>query len=249
MLMLLVIGCGLIISLKLRSTDQHLESNPIKGVTLETFDLLELTQQLQASLGSNRNPGQTTKDYLSHLKDIELACERINLYKERSANATLADNETSRINQAHDLCEDLLKLTRTSQTIYTSVRKLLSADPTPRRFQTLPPFKNLLRQQHMAAISKAIADLSKPGAITIDFPFSALPELKQLHASLQNSKGLDYLPALKTFQLRLLGERNQYWSAYADVDALIHSLTVQFNGYCQGLQEEGVHLKQCRYGL
>jgi hypothetical protein len=203
------------------------------GVAIETSTLKSTVTKLKDSLYANKSPSEVTSEYLDYMNTVTTSCGRISAYKATSGGKDSA--HISRMNQTVALCEDLSKLASASGSVITAVRPLLQASAKPRRYQTLFPFANLTRRNHKSAVDYALSEVKKIDFKDIDYPFTAQSELQTLQRAIDGSEGLDYLPPLYKFQLQILGERQQFWTAYANIEDLERSLTLQMDGYCQNL--------------
>jgi len=236
---LVIAGALVLISAYIKQNS--LQTDPVKGTAIETYNLLNATQLLRDEIYHKDD----VDTYLKRLDEIQHACGRIDRYYGMSQAKDVSEANKNNISQSKDLCKDLVSLSSYSEIIYVSMRDLLSADSTPRLFQTLPPFSTITRQKHIKAANEAsiYTDLLKKH--DVDFPSSAADDLSKLQAAIKNSKGVAYLPNLKIFQAQLLGERQQFWASYASIDALMHSLQVKLDAYCGSLNNANSTIRQC----
>lgn len=210
-----------------RASSSRLNSNPAKGTQVELQKLSATTSKLQASFAL-QGSAKAMKNYLIYMRGIQTSCTRINTYYgtwKAGANKDSADL----FNQSHDLCSDLTKLASFSTALYTPLKPLLTADTTPHRYQTLPPFAGHMRSGHSKLTSQALAALKSFFAgrgvnNEVDFPSDAVSNLTQLQNAMTHSSGLGYLPALRTFQLQMAGERERFWVQYASLGDLQQTL-------------------------
>lgn len=228
-----------IIGLILYDQLHQLPSDPAQATASSIHSLIKLTNELEAGFNTSAKPDDVVRDYLRTLRHIRSTCERVAVYSKQSS-------KSSRVTQTDALCQDLAKLVSNSETLYQALQPIMITNTPARRYQTLPLFSSLKKRQDTSAVSTALTKLSQPGAIQTDFPTAVLPELKQLQSTMQASKGLDYLPALHTLQLRLLGERQQYWLSYADFDLMQRSLANQLTAYCEDFSTQRIELATCR---
>jgi hypothetical protein len=221
-------------------------TDPLTGSAIALGELAETTKALQTNFNTTATTKSLAQDYIRHMEHIEEVCRRIGSHQ-REGSGFLKSDDKARIAQADALCEDLAKLAASSRELYVSIEPLLEADTTPRRYELMPPLAKRTRQRHETAIKSGLDRWNRHQPSEDSFPTAILPELKQLQTSVDGSKGLSYLPALRTFQQRLLGERQQYWLAYADLPALQRSLTSQLNGFCQSMDDTvKLLVKECR---
>ena len=226
----------------------QLNANPDRGATLATADLLATANHLQESFdkpGASDRSGQATRTYLGYLADMQRDCHDLGRYQISAQQAGATEAFINHLNDSSKLCTDLSKMASDSNTIYTSVLPLMTANTHLKRYQTIPPLTSLIRQRQTAEVTSSIKQLSAP-VQTMDYPTQSIELLKQLQASIQNSRGLSYYSAVSTFQNQLLVERQRYWTDYADLGALIHTLQIQLNRYCQSLPIQGELLHACR---
>lgn len=233
----------------LQLNHQHqIDAHPDRAATLATADLLATANHLQESFdkpSASDRPGQATRTYLGYLADMQRDCRDLGRYQVSAQQAGTAEATINHLNDSTKLCADLSKLASDSSTIYTSVLPLMAANPHLKRYQTIPPFTNLIRQRHTAEVTSSIKRLS--GTVrAMDYPTQSIVLLKQLQASIQSSRGLAYYPAVGTLQNQLLVERQRYWTDYGDLGALIHALQIQINRYCQSLPAKDASLQACR---
>jgi hypothetical protein len=229
-IIVLILAAGLSINEQRHYT---LHKDSAVGAAIETSSLKSTVSKLNDSLSANKAPAEATSEYIDYMNAVNGSCSRINAYKTAVGGKDSA--LVSRMDQSVALCEDLSELASASGSVITAVRPLLQASTKPRRYQTLFPFGNITRRNHKKAVSNALTEVNKIDFKEIDYPFTAQSELKILQRAIDGSKGLDYLPALNKFQLQILGERQQFWAAYANIEALERSLTSQLDGYCQNL--------------
>lgn len=229
MLLLLGVGTWYLVS----RSDDALQKDPTVGMAIEANTLEAAVTKLKDSLYSDAGPAETTSEYLDHLESINTSCARISDYN--SASKGMEPAHISHTNQTVAICRDLTKLSGASSSIFSAVEPLLTASTKPRRFQTLSPVANRTRGNHKSVVNEAQEDIRKINLKEVDYPFAASAELQTLEQAIDDSKGLDYLPALRKFQLQILGERQQYWVTYADIESLQRSLKVQGDGFCQAL--------------
>jgi hypothetical protein len=229
-LILLMLASSLFIN---NRRQDALQKDAAFGAAIETSALKVTVSKLKDSLYINKAPAEIASEYIDYMNAINGSCSRVNAYKTASASKDSA--HISRLDQSVALCEDLSELASASGSVITAVRPLLQASTKPRRYQTLFPFANLTRNNHKSAVSRALSEVKKIDFKDIDYPFTAQSELQNLQRAIDDSKGLDYLPALHKFQLQILGERQQFWTAYVNIEALERSLTLQLDGYCQNL--------------
>lgn len=236
LILLIVISILSLVMWYTTSRTAVIEKDPVVGVAKETSTLMLAVTNLKDSLYRDLSPSKTTHEYLDHLASISTSCERISAY---SANSKGLDQaHISRMNQITAMCDDLTKLSSTSSSILSSIQPLLTASTKPRRFETLSPIANRTRNNHKSEVKRAQESIRKIDFKEVDYPFSAGAELQILEQAIDESKGLDYLPALRKFQLQTLGERQQYWVTYADIESLERSLKVQGDGFCQALNSK-----------
>lgn len=233
----------------LQWNNQHqLNTNPDRAATLATAGLLATANQLQESFdrpGASDHPGHTTRTYLGYLSDMQRDCRDISRYLTVAQQDGAAEATINHLNDSSNLCADLSKMVSSSSTIYTSVLPLMAANPQLKRYQTIPPFSNLIRHSQTSEVNSSIKQLSGT-AQAMGYPTQSIVLLKQFQSSIQSSPGLSYYPAVGTFQSQLLVERQRYWTDYGDLGALIHTLQIQLDRYCQSLPAKDASLQPCR---
>jgi hypothetical protein len=249
-----VLGLSIIILATLgyvliQQAHQHpLDANPDRAATLATSDLLATANHLQESFdkpGASDHSGQTTRAYLGYLAEIQGDCRDLGGYLTTAQQAGAAEATINHLNDSSKLCADLSTMTSDSHTIYTSVSPLMTANHHLKRYQTIPLFANQIRQRQTAEVALSIKQLS--GLVqAIDYPTQSVVLLKQLQTSIHSSRGLSYYSAVGTLQNQLLVERQRYWTDYGDLGALIHTLQIQLDRYCQSLPAQGASLQACR---
>lgn len=207
-----------------------------KEATVVTADLLAATKELRQSFGGPLNSEQTTDKYLLIMNRLLKDCGRIQHYKSLPVDETTSYRLTNSV----ALCEDLTKLAGGSSTLYTAAQPLLASNTRTKRYQTLWPFENMIRQKHLK-VANAVTQRITDHTATIEYPTQALALLKQLQGDIESRKDLGYFPALQRFQEQLLAERQQYWTGYGDLAALERSLEIQLDGYC----ESSASINQC----
>ncbi len=196
-------------------------------------DLKRATGELRILLqDTSSGSDQIARKYIFYLDRMEQSCQHVAVATNGPDFASLTSAEIGSMKQSLALCNDLVMLVAASKKQYDTLQPLLTADASPPRYQTLPPFKNQMKQHHTKVVESALKQLSPASSDKTAFPSTAASELKQLRTSVKNSPGLSYLPNLEAFQLKMAGERQHYWSAYADIDSLEHSLTTQLSRYC-----------------
>jgi hypothetical protein len=211
-----------------------------KEATATTADLLTSTKDLQKSFGPPINSEQTADSYIIIMNRLLKDCDQIKKLK----SLPVDEATSSRLNNSSALCQDLSKLAGGSSIIYKATQPLLASSTHAKRYQTLPLFKNMIRQKHTKTVTAATQQITDQ-IDTIGYPTQALILLKQLQSDIESKKDLAYFPALQNFQNQLLAERQQYWTAYGDLAGLTRSLNEQLNGYCQSLQATGTNLAVC----
>ena len=204
----------------------RLHTNPLNGTQAELHKLSKTAAELGASF-SVQDPAKATKAYLSYMSNIQSDCGRINSYYD-SWKAGNAQHNAELFSQSRDLCADLSKLALFSKNLYTPIKPLMLADTTPHRYQTLWPFAGRMRSSAINDTAQALPPikslLTGRSSDDVDFPSDAVSNLTDLQNSIVQSSGLGYLPALRTFQLRMLGERERYWTQYAGLPSLEQEL-------------------------
>jgi hypothetical protein len=226
------------------SRPDKLASDPAIGATVTTFRLIDTVNELQKSFSQMTSPGEVTDQYLDYMQAIQNDCQTINKYLSVVKKAKASDAHLENLINSVALCKDLSKLATDSSKIYNPSRKILSTTTTLKRYQTISLFKNRIRSQHIKAVNQAIAQLQK-SLPAIEFPSTALIQLKQLQTNIKTSRDLAYLPSLQRFQSQLLAERHQYWTEYGDLPRLTQTLETQSVGYCQNLQQKNIKLASC----
>lgn len=215
---------------------KRLDKNPIRGIAKEVY---AIDKQIPKLTNDNKNNESTARDYLSTLDNLQRSCQRIADYKKQSkATNKLSARDSARVDETTALCEDLTNLVKTAKNAILPAEPLLLANAKPKRYQTLGPLKNNMREEHDKQTKQAITNYGNHEFSSGDFPFSTANELKELKIKIDQSRGTGYLPALGKFQKQLLGDRIQYWISYSDVDSLSKSLQKQLRGYCQNLGKE-----------
>lgn len=209
-------------------------NDPYRSTGVEISKLIPLVTDLQAAPDTS-NPGRSTRLYIRNLHMVKQHCQRIQAYNKATTSLQLDTTQQSIINQSRDMCADLVRLADYSLSIYTPTETLLSAHTTPRRYETLQPISKHIREQHLAATENALYELQQVSTNDIDFPSSSRHDLAKLEAAIKDSKGLDYLPSLRQFQMNLLSERQRFWGPYANAAQLNKSLQSQLDAYCQTL--------------
>lgn len=200
-------------------------SDPVLGTSLELKGLRADTSKLQASFNETSLP-KASSIYYSFLDEATRACSRVQHYH---ASWHAADSKANAgfMNQSLALCQDMTKLVSYSHDTFTPLKPLLLASTTPRRVQTLPPFAGHIHHNHEQAVAtamKQIGDSAPANSDAIDFASDATSNLKQLQLAMRSAQGLSYLPALHTFQMQMMAERQRFWVQYAGIDSLQQSL-------------------------
>jgi hypothetical protein len=226
----LLLAAGLFINEQRQDT---LHADPAVGVAIEINTLKGTVSKLNDSLSANKAPAEATSEYVDYMNAINGSCSRIKAYKAASSGKDSA--HVSRMDQSVALCEDLSELSAVSGSVFIAVKPLLEASTKPRRYQMMFPFANITKRNHKSAVNQALSEVKKLNFKELDYPFIVQSELQSLKLIIDSSKRLDYLPTLYKFQLQILGERQQFWTAYANIEALERSLTLQLDGYCQSV--------------
>ena len=225
-----VLACGAIIFGLWYSGRHPLKADPVAGTSTEIQQLSRVTAKLQASFSATAPPAKAAGQYLNYTNSMANNCARIAAYYGRWQQTGSPRTHPDFMSQSHDLCLDTAKLVAYSRNIYVPLQPLLTAGTTPHRYQTFALLANRAHSRQLKAAHLALNQLqqndnqSRKNPNAVDFPSDSLPELKQLIASLQASHGLGYLPALRTFQLQLMGERQLFWVQYAGIDDLVQTL-------------------------
>jgi hypothetical protein len=209
------------------------EPSPYQQIASETNNLLSSVTEIQNSFNKQDSPALATSQYLLNLKAITKSCKNIYEHEKVTQTDTTSLEQKEQIKQTIALCQDLDKIVDESLQTYSALRPLLSSEATPVRFQYYPPFKGLIRSRHEALVKDALEQIKKNEVTESEFPTSAYRELQAVQEGMESSQDLSYLPPLSTFQSRLLGERQQYWTAYADIASLLKSLQNQVDNYCK----------------
>jgi hypothetical protein len=220
---LVVLATVCLVTVSFALTVRKPESDPVKGTRSELVHLQKDAAKLHGSFNSQASSAAKAKSYFAYVSNMAASCDKIAAYN-KSWQKNHADNtDTALMNQSDALCQDISKLTTFSQATFVPLKPLLLADSTPRRYQTLWPFAGRTRSAHEKAASEALHTLRQnttSSADSIDFPSEAVSELSQLKTAIENNKGLDYMPALHTFQERMRGERERLWLQYAGLSSL-----------------------------
>jgi hypothetical protein len=206
-------------------------SNIYEATAEEVKQLLSTTLAIEDSFNKMGDSDRIFTEYMLSLRSLEKSCHTISIHNQDAGKALLPSEKQIQMDQSNELCKDLVKLTVGSYRLYSSIGTLLEADPTPLRYKYLPPFHSMVRANHERQANEALKRLNENPDDT--FPSGAQAELRILLDSIKSSEKLAYLPSLATFQSRILGERQQYWTAYADLPALKNSLQAQVDNYCK----------------
>lgn len=190
-------------------------------------------QQLEASFNQPADSSAAAA-YVRTLKDIDQDCRNIAAIDPQPSADTQEWQDL--LSKSRLLCKDLMPLLTETHHIYASTLPLLGASTAPQRYQTIPLIKERIRKGHAQSADQALAALQNANQAShneVVFPTRAPLLLTELKAAMQRSDGLSYLPALQSFRLQLLDERQQFWTAYADINGIKTSLMGIQKDYCQ----------------
>ena len=219
-------------------------TSPDQAALQATSQLATTLDKLSQSFNEPQtDPGRNAKQYIGYMDSITAECHdisqankdgqtRLQTNAQASSNAAVQLATLERLNASNKLCSDLSKIAGNSMIIYKSLLPLLTISPTLKLYQTLPLIKSNLRDHQLATVAEASDQLNKQTA-SITFPTAAPALLKQLLFDMHKSRGLSYLPGLRSVQYQLVAERHAYWTDYIGLALLQQSLQKQLTGYCQ----------------
>ncbi len=188
---------------------------------------------LDEHISQQQPESDTTSTYLRTMRTMSKDCSAIiALSGQIERDGAISQRDTDQAVASANICKDVIRLTDDSVTAYQALAPVLGIHTTLRFYQTMPFISDVVRRDHLAKIAQVKEnDVAFSG--NKDFP-SSLPELlKSLKITTKNSQGLDYLPALASFQAQAYAERQQYWSSYASLSDLRRELDSQISAYCQ----------------
>jgi hypothetical protein len=235
----------LIIGLALLSPEKPTEPNMI-GVFM-TDNIYKTALSLKSNLEQpTDNKKRIMLQYVDYMDAMTDDCRALATAYNQQIKAGGTGDTTILLQNSAALCKDLMRLTETSSSIYHATLPLLTTSPTVKRYQTLPLIKNRVISNHRSSTETAIKKLTASEQSDEDYVKLALSMTKELHRSMQDSKGFNYLPALDKYQRQMIADRQQFWTNYGDLNKLIPALKNQLIQYCNNAPANKPAPSQCQ---
>jgi len=241
---LVLLGCVLLGLLVGFLAWQSSRKSPLVQLADNTGALLQTTNDLQSSFSADlqQDPAKIAKTYLDYMQQLQATCRSIVNYK--TATPTPPAQVASTLNNTTQLCQDLTELANNSQKFYKSLLPLLQIHTPLKRYQTLPIMRSLTYSSHKNALN-SVASRANTLRRVGDFPSAAPTLLKQLQQAMTTNDNFSYLTTVKSFQTKVLAERQQYWSVYSDLGSLQRVIGAQLTQYCDALDSNARQVQTC----
>lgn len=215
-----------------RTSSQRLPERADLGGLVNTIRLDETITELQKNLASPYgNSGKTTAAYISLLSGVVDQCK---LYSSYARNADRIDSHSDvavYLAKSVRLCDELSPLATDSRMLYRALEPVMQISPKMRRYQTISFLQTRTRESHLKKVAGAFSAVNAAVSAT-NFDSRASEEIRQLEQSIRSSKKLSYGQPLKSFQVAMLAERQQYWTNYVEINNLRAALKTQIKRYC-----------------
>lgn len=216
--------------------DKNLK-DPVFQAAYTTVQLNKHVDELGKNISIHTPAATQGRQYIHALENIKDDCRIISNIQSQDAGAVLKNTKA--------LCEDLEPLVDYSLERYTAVLPLLKADTKVKRYQTFPFLENQLRKKHVSDVNNALGQLKASKTTDANFPSQSVKALEQLQAAIKNSQDLSHVKRIGVFQQQILAERQHYWTAYANIEALKREIATQVNQYCD-VDQISDSLKECK---
>lgn len=203
---------------------------PVVEATKHFARLQVVISKLNDSLGKQSPTGQVVTDYLEDLRTIRSECDAVRqIYRAEK----LSYDEKTTLKPSSELCSELATLAKHSELYYTPLLPILSQSTTVMRYQTLWPLTNYIRDKDIKVVKEAQQKFEEITPYADAYPTQIPALTTQLAKDIAISKNLHYMPTLRIYQQQILAERQQYWTAYADIADLKRELSVQKSHMCE----------------